>query len=107
VQGAFCLAGIDSYSKSHIKQETCCLTHKVSMTRPTAVTFQRKFGIFQYQSQREPVETRLAQVGSVSHYDWLTAAAHRTSRTADTPAVVIETVRRAAMDPLNMRTWTI
>jgi hypothetical protein len=71
------------------------------MTRTTVVTFQRKF---QHQARREPVETtrpgrRGLVLMSAGHCDWLTAAARRTIRTADASAVVIETVRRAEMDP--------
>jgi prevent-host-death family protein len=74
------------------------------MTQTTAVEFQRKFGAFQHQAQREPVEiTRHGRrdlvLMSADHYDWLTAAARRTFRTADASSVVIEAVRRAEMDP--------
>jgi prevent-host-death family protein len=73
------------------------------MTQTTAVEFQRKFGAFQHQAQREPVEItrhgrRELVLMSAEHYDWLTAAARRTFRTTDAPRVVIEAVRRAEMD---------
>jgi hypothetical protein len=35
---------------------------------------------------------------SAEHYDWLTAAAKRTHRTADAAFVVIDAVGRAEMD---------
>jgi prevent-host-death family protein len=74
------------------------------MTRTTAVEFQRKFGAFQHQAQREPVEiTRHGRrdlvLMSADHYDWLMAAARRTHRTADAASVVVDAVRRAEMDP--------
>jgi len=74
------------------------------MTRTTAMEFQRKFGEFQHRAQREPVEIsrhgrRELVLMSADHYDWLVAAARRTHRTADAPAVVIEAVQRAEMDP--------
>jgi len=74
------------------------------MARTTAMEFQRKFGEFQHQAQREPVEiTRHGRrewvLMSADHYDWLVAAARRTSRTEDAPEVVVDAVRRAEMDP--------
>lgn len=74
------------------------------MTQTTAVEFQRKFGVFQHQAQREPVEItrhgrRELVLMSADHYDWLMAAARRTFRTADAPAVVVNAVRQAEMDP--------
>jgi prevent-host-death family protein len=73
------------------------------MPRVTAVEFQRKIGEFQHQAQREPVEiTRHGRrewvLMSADQYDWLTAAAQRTFRTADAAPVVIDAVRRAEMD---------
>ena len=73
------------------------------MSRATAMEFQRKFGEFQHQAQREPVEItrhgrRELVLMSVEHYDWLVAAARRTGRTADAPAMVADAVRRAGMD---------
>jgi len=69
-----------------------------------AVEFQRKFGEFQHQAQREPVEiTRHGRrefvLMSAEQYDWLKAAAQRTHRTADATQVVIDAVARAEMDP--------
>jgi len=74
------------------------------MVRTSALDFQRKFGEFQHAAQREPVEiTRHGRrefvLMSAAHYDWLTAAAKRTHRTADAAAAVIEAVERAEIDP--------
>jgi len=74
------------------------------MTKVGALEFQRKFGEFQHQAQREPVEiTRHGRrefvLMSAEHYDWLKAAAQRTHRTADAAQVVIDAVERAEMDP--------
>ena len=73
------------------------------MAQISALEFQRKFGEAQHQAQREPVEiTRHGRrefvLMSAEHYDWLTAAAKRTHRTADTASVVIDAVGRAEMD---------
>ena len=64
---------------------------------------QRKFGEAQHQARREPVEiTRHGRrefvLMSAEHYDWLTAAARRTHRTADAASVVVDAVERAEMD---------
>ena len=74
------------------------------MTRTTSVEFQRKFGEFQHQAQREPVEItrhgrRELVLMSADHYDWLVAAGRRTYRTVDAISVVVEAVRRAEMAP--------
>ena len=74
------------------------------MAQTTSMDFQRKFGEFQHQARREPVEItrhgrRELVLMSADHYDWLVAAARRTSRTADAPEVVVDAVRRAEMDP--------
>ena len=74
------------------------------MARTTALEFQRNFGEFQHQAQREPVEiTRHGRrefvLMSAEHYDWLTTAAKRVHRTVDTATVVIDAVERAEMDP--------
>ncbi len=78
------------------------------MAQITAVEFQRKFGEFQHQAQREPVEItrhgrRELVLMSADHYDWLMAAARRTHRTADAAAVVVDAVRRAEMDAVHAR----
>lgn len=74
------------------------------MTQTTALEFQRKFGAFQHQARREPVEItrhgrRELVLMSADHYDWLRAAAQRTHRTADAVDVVIDAVERSEMDP--------
>jgi len=74
------------------------------MSQATALEFQRRFGEFQHQAQREPVEiTRHGRrefvLMSADHYDWLVAAAKRTHRTAETPEVVRGAIERAEMDP--------
>lgn len=78
--------------------------HRTSvMPRVGSLEFQRNFGEFQHQAQREPVEiTRHGRrefvLMSADHYDWLKAAAQRTQRTADAADVVIDAVERAEMD---------
>jgi prevent-host-death family protein len=74
------------------------------MTRTTALQFQRKFGEFQHQARREPVEItrhgrRELVLMSADHYDWLVAAARRAHATKDAAQVVVEAVSRAEMDP--------
>ncbi|WP_246647876.1 type II toxin-antitoxin system prevent-host-death family antitoxin [Rhizobium laguerreae] len=74
------------------------------MAQTTALEFQRKFGEFQHQAQREPVEiTRHGRrefiLMSAEHYDWLKAAAQRTHKTADALSVVIDAIERAEIDP--------
>jgi prevent-host-death family protein len=75
----------------------------MTMVQTSALEFQRKFGEFQHQAQREPVEiTRHGRrefvLMSAEHYDWLTAAAKRSHRTVDATEVVIDAVERAEMD---------
>lgn len=74
------------------------------MAQTTALEFQRKFGEFQHQAQREPVEiTRHGRrefvLMSAEHYDWLKAAAQRTHQTNAASEVVIAAVENAEMDP--------
>lgn len=74
------------------------------MSRATALEFQRRFGDFQHQAQREPVEItqhgrRELVLMSADHYDWLMAAAKRTHRTAAGPDAILDAVERAVMDP--------
>jgi prevent-host-death family protein len=74
------------------------------MTRTTALEFQRRFGEFQHQARRGPVEItrhgrRELVLMSADHYDWLTAAAKRTHYTADAASVVVDAVREAEMAP--------
>ncbi|MFM8860188.1 MAG: type II toxin-antitoxin system prevent-host-death family antitoxin [Methylocystis sp.] len=73
------------------------------MPTVSALDFQRKFGEFQHQAQREPVEiTRHGRrefiMMSAEHYDWLRAAAQRTHRTTDIAEVVLAAVERSEMD---------
>lgn len=74
------------------------------MTKTTAVEFQRRFGAFQHQAQREPVEItrhgrRELVLMSADHYDWLVAAARRSYQTVDAAKVVVDAVKRAGMGP--------
>ncbi len=74
------------------------------MSETTALEFQRKFGEFQHEARREPVEItrhgrRELVLMSADHYDWLVAAARRTHRTSQAADVVVDAVRRAQMDP--------
>ena len=74
------------------------------MAQITALEFQRNFGEFQHQARREPVEItrhgrRELVLMSADHYDWLTAAAKRTHKTADASDIVLDAVSRAEMDP--------
>jgi prevent-host-death family protein len=74
------------------------------MTQTTAVEFQRKFGEFQHEARREPVEItrhgrRELVLMSADHYDWLVAAARRAHRTAQAVDVVVDAVHRAEMEP--------
>ncbi|HEY1838182.1 MAG TPA: type II toxin-antitoxin system prevent-host-death family antitoxin [Rhizomicrobium sp.] len=80
------------------------------MSQTTAQQFQRKFGDFQYQARREPVEiTRQGRrefvLMSAERYDWLMAAANRSHAAQDLPDAIVEAVRGAKMDkrhaPLN------
>ena len=73
------------------------------MAKTTAMEFQRNLGDFQHRAQREPVEItrhgrRELVLMSADHYDWLTAAAKRTHRTADAADVVLDALARAEMD---------
>jgi prevent-host-death family protein len=85
--------------------QNICFCHAEGiMARTTAVEFQRKFGAFQHQARREPVEItrhgrRELVLMSADHYDWLVAEARRASRTTEAPEVVVDAVRRAEMDP--------
>ena len=73
------------------------------MAQATALEFQRRFGEFQHQAQREPVSItrhgrRELVLMSADHYDWLVAAAKRSHRTVETPDVVLDAVERSEMD---------
>jgi prevent-host-death family protein len=90
--------------KIRIIQIICSSASERSMAQTTAMEFQRKFGEFQHQAQREPVEItrhgrRELVLMSADHYDWLVAAARRTHRTTNAASVVADAVRRAEMDP--------
>jgi prevent-host-death family protein len=68
------------------------------------MAFQRKFGAYQHQARREPVEItrhgrRELVLMSADRYDWLVAAAWRTHRMTEAASVVADAVRRAEMDP--------
>jgi prevent-host-death family protein len=72
------------------------------MAQTSALEFQSKFGEFQHQAQREPVEItrhgrRALVLMSADHYDWLLAAARRTHRTSEAVSVVVAAVERAEM----------
>lgn len=74
------------------------------MAQTTAVEFQRKFGEFQHEARREPVEItrhgrRELVLMSADHYDWLVAAARRTHQTSQAAQVVVDAVSRAEMGP--------
>jgi prevent-host-death family protein len=77
------------------------------VTTTSALEFQRRFGAFQHEAQREPVEItrhgrRELVLMSARHYDWLLAAAKRTHRTEDAEQWVIEAVEKAEMDPAHV-----
>ncbi|AMN47180.1 prevent-host-death protein [Steroidobacter denitrificans] len=74
------------------------------MAQASALEFQRRFGEFQHQAQREPVEiTRHGRrefvLMSADHYDWLVAAAKRTHHASESPNVVLNAIERAEMAP--------
>jgi prevent-host-death family protein len=74
------------------------------MKKATAQEFQRKFGEYQYQAKTEPVEItrhgrRELVLMSSDYYDLLIAAAKRSGRTSEAPAVIANAVRNAVMDP--------
>jgi prevent-host-death family protein len=70
------------------------------MSQTTAQQFQRKFGDFQHQARREPVEItrhgrRELVLMSAEHYDWLMAAAKRGHVTEALPDAVVKAVRKS------------
>ncbi len=74
------------------------------MAQASALEFQRHFGEFQHQAQREPVEiTRHGRrefvLMSADHDDWMVAAAKRTHRTSESTAAVLNAMERATTDP--------
>lgn len=73
------------------------------MALTTAQQFQRRFGEYQHQARREPVEItrhgrRELVLMSAERYDWLVAAARRSHAAEDLPETVIEAIRTAKMD---------
>jgi prevent-host-death family protein len=80
------------------------------MSQTTAQQFQRKFGEYQHQARREPVEItrhgrRELVLMSAERYDWLLAASKRSHAVEELPETVVDAVRKAKMDkrhaPLN------
>jgi prevent-host-death family protein len=80
------------------------------MAQTTAQQFQRKFGEYQHQARREPVEItrhgrRELVLISAERYDWLVAAARRSHAIEELPDTIVDAVRNARMDkrhnPLN------
>ena len=74
------------------------------MKRATAAEFQRNFGEYQHEAQREPVEItrhgrRELVLMSAEYYDWMTAARTRSHKTEDAPNFVLNAVRNAKMRP--------
>ena len=79
------------------------MSREVTMPKVSALEFQRKFGRFQHEAQREPVEiTRHGRrefvLMSAEQYDWLRASAQRSHRTDAATDMVIDAVERAEMD---------
>jgi prevent-host-death family protein len=73
------------------------------MSQTTAQQFQRKFGEYQHQARREPVEItrhgrRELVLMSAERYDWLIAASKRSHAIADLPDTIVDAVRKAKMD---------
>lgn len=78
------------------------------MPKATAQQFQRKFGEYQHQARREPVEItrhgrRELVLMSAERYDWLMAAAKRSHAVEDLPDTIVEAVRSARMDKRHNR----
>ena len=73
------------------------------MSQTTAQQFQRKFGEYQHQARREPVEItrhgrRELVLMSAERYDWLLAASKRSHATHELPDTIVDAVRSAKMD---------
>lgn len=69
------------------------------MSQTTAQQFQRKFGEYQHQARREPVEItrhgrRELVLMSAERYDWLLAASKRSHAIVDLPDAVVDVVRK-------------
>ena len=78
------------------------------MSQTTAQQFQRKFGEYQHQAQREPVEItrhgrRELVLMSAERYDWLVAASKRSHAVQDLPDAIVKAVRAATMDKRHNR----
>lgn len=80
------------------------------MPQTTAQQFQRRFGEYQHQARREPVEItrhgrRELVLMSAERYDWLLAASRRSHAVEEIPETIVEAVRKSKMDkrhaPLN------
>jgi len=79
------------------------LLEEIALPTVSALEFQRKFGRFQNEAQREPVEiTRHGRrefvLLSAEQYDWLRTSAQRNHRTDAAADMVIDPVERAEMD---------
>ena len=86
-----------------MRREPIARLRTATMVQISVSEFRRRFGRAWHQAQREPIEItrhgrRELVLMSAKHYDWLTAAAKRTHRTADAASVVIDAVARAEMD---------
>ncbi|MBS0275427.1 MAG: type II toxin-antitoxin system prevent-host-death family antitoxin [Proteobacteria bacterium] len=73
------------------------------MSQTTAQQFQRKFGEYQHQARREPVEItrhgrRELVLMSVERYDWLMAASRRSHAVEELPETIVDAVRKSKMD---------
>lgn len=73
------------------------------MSQTTAQKFQRKFGEYQHQARREPVEItrhgrRELVLISAERYDWLLAASRRSHAVEQLPETIVDAVRNAKMD---------
>ena len=78
------------------------------MAKASALEFQRNFGQYQHEAQREPVEItrhgrRELVLMSAAHYDWMLAAMKRSHRTADAPEMIVEAVRQSEMHKRHTR----
>jgi prevent-host-death family protein len=70
------------------------------VSQTTAQQFQRKFGEYQHQARRGPVEItrhgrRELVLMSAERYDWLLAASKCSHVTADLPDTIVDAVRKA------------
>jgi prevent-host-death family protein len=70
------------------------------MSQTTAQQFQRKFGEYQHQARREPVEItrhgrRELVLMSAERYDWLLAASRRSHAVEELPETIVDAARKA------------